>query len=55
MSTRDLEAQATCFTIFKRRKKTNTNQESSKDCWHYDVCVVLDGNPLVVEQESCVW
>ena len=19
------------------------------DCWHYDVCVVLDGNPLVAE------
>ena len=20
-------------------------------CWHYDECVVLDGNPLVAEQE----
>jgi len=20
------------------------------DCWHYDACVVLDGNPLVEEQ-----
>jgi len=21
-----------------------------KKCWSYDVCVVLDGNPLVAEQ-----
>jgi len=24
-------------------------------CWHYDVCVVLDGNTLVAEQLSCIW
>ena len=24
-------------------------------CWHYDACVVLDGNPLVVEQLTCIW
>jgi len=24
-------------------------------CWHYDTCVVLDGNPLVAEQLTYTW
>ena len=25
------------------------------DCWHYDSSIVLDGNPLVAEQLTCIW
>lgn len=25
------------------------------ECWHYDKCVVLDGNPLVAEKLTCTW
>jgi len=37
----------------------NTNMVAIKskggDCWHYDACVVLDGNPLVAKQLTCIW
>ena len=24
------------------------------DCWHYDACVVLDGNPLIEDHLTCI-
>lgn len=24
-------------------------------CWHFDACFVLDDNPLVAEQLTCIW
>ena len=23
-------------------------------CWHYDACVVLDGNPLIEDHLTCI-
>ena len=29
-------------------------KEHRIDCWHYDACVVLDGNPLIKEHLICI-